>query len=76
MRRGLEMKQEKEVIFKSLAISEIASKTLGIKNLDTQNSDRLDFHDLSVASISTALNEAYEAGKAAGKNSTTDGHQQ
>jgi hypothetical protein len=70
------MEQEKEVVFKSLAISQIASKTLGIKTLDTRNSDRLDFHDLSVGSISAALDQAYEAGKAAGKNRTNDGPKQ
>jgi hypothetical protein len=68
------MDQEKEVVFKAIAISAIALNTLGIKTLDVQNSDRLDFHDLSVGSIRTALNEAYEAGKAAGKNNATDGH--
>ena len=70
------MDQEKEVVFKASAISAIALNTLGIKTLDTQNSDRLDFHDLAVGSIRAALNEAYEAGKAAGKNSKTNGHQQ
>jgi hypothetical protein len=70
------MEQEKEVVFKAMAISAIALNTLGIKTLDTQNSDQLDFHDLSVGSVRSALDEAYEAGKAAGKNSKKDGHQQ
>jgi hypothetical protein len=76
MQKELEMDQEKEVVFKASAISAIALNTLGIKTLDTQNSDRLDFHDLAVGSIRAALNEAYEAGKAAGKKSKTNGHQQ
>ncbi len=40
----------------------IAEKKLGIKTLKTQNSDRLDFHDLSVASIQDALETAFRAG--------------
>jgi hypothetical protein len=40
----------------------IADKKLGIKTVETQNSDRLDFHDLSVASIKDALETAFQAG--------------
>jgi hypothetical protein len=40
----------------------IALKKLGIRTLETRNSDRLDFHDLSVASIKEALETAFSAG--------------
>lgn len=40
----------------------IALNKLGIWTLEPQNSDRLDFHDLSVASIREALETAFSAG--------------
>ena len=40
----------------------IALRKLGIRTLETRNSDRLDFHDLSVASIKEALETAMRAG--------------
>lgn len=40
----------------------IALKKLGIRTLEVKNSDRLDFHDLSVASIRDALEAAFSAG--------------
>jgi hypothetical protein len=50
---------------KDQQIAEIAARVLGIATLATQNSDRLDFHDLSVSSIRKALEAAYEAGRRA-----------
>jgi hypothetical protein len=47
------------------ALTEIATKTLGLETLDTRNSDRLDFHELSVWSIKAALEAAYAAGQKA-----------
>ena len=45
---------------------EIATKHFhSIETLETQNSDRLDFHDVAVWAIRAALNEAYTAGLAA-----------
>ena len=45
---------------------EIAAKHLhSIETLETQNSDRLDFHDVAVWAIRATLNEAYAAGVAA-----------
>ena len=38
-----------------------------IQTLETQHSDRLDFHDVAVWAIRAALNEAYAAGLAAAK---------
>ncbi len=56
------MQVEKKVVLKAEAISTIAHDVLGIATLEVQNSDSLDFHDLSVDSIHAALEEAYEAG--------------
>jgi len=45
---------------------EIAAKHFhSIETLDTQNSDRLDFHDVAVWAIRAALEAAYAAGQAA-----------
>jgi len=40
------------------------------KTLATRNSDRLDFHDVSVWGVQSALMAAYQAGLAAGQNAT------
>ena len=46
---------------------EIATKHFhSIETLETQNSDRLDFHDVAVWAIRAALEDAYEAGRVAG----------
>jgi hypothetical protein len=47
-------------------LEQIAKKTLGLETLETRNSDRLDFHDLNVASIKAALLAAYQAGQQSG----------
>ena len=49
-------------------ISEIAVKFLGVKNLETQHSDALDFHDLSVWTLKAALEAAFSAGYESAKN--------
>jgi hypothetical protein len=49
---------------KERAISEIAAKVLGIQTMETQNCDALDFHSLAIGSLQTALEAAYEAGRA------------
>ena len=41
----------------------IAKEILGIETLKTQNSDSLDFHEVSVWSLKAALEKAYTAGK-------------
>ena len=43
-------------------ISEIAVKFLGVKTLETQNSDALDFHDLAVWTLRAALEASFNAG--------------
>ena len=45
------------------ALDQIARQTLGLETLETRNSDRLDFHNLNVASIKAALLAAYRAGQ-------------
>jgi hypothetical protein len=45
----------------------IARNILYIETLKVRNSDRLDFHELSVISLREALLEAYIAGVEAGK---------
>ena len=54
-------------------LSEIAREHLGIPTLGTRNSGSLDFHDVAVWQIGTALKAAYDAGaKAAPLPSTPD----
>lgn len=44
----------------------IAWARMGIKTLETQRSDSLDFHDVAVWTMRAALHDAYEAGLRAG----------
>ena len=41
----------------------IATDHLFIETLETRNSDRLDFHDVSVWAVKAALQAAFEAGQ-------------
>jgi hypothetical protein len=41
----------------------IARKHLWIETLETRHSDRLDFHEVGVASLKNALQAAFEAGQ-------------
>jgi hypothetical protein len=63
------MNQAKEQRMKSKDPSEqleqIAKEHLFIETLETQNSDRLDFHDVSVWGVKAALEAAFEAGRKA-----------
>lgn len=45
---------------------EIAQRQFRIDTLETQNWDRLDFHDVAVWAVRAALEEAFEAGRRAG----------
>ena len=47
-------------------ILDIATTHFFVETLDTQNSDRLDFHDVAVWAMRAALEAAYEAGRVAG----------
>jgi hypothetical protein len=66
------MKQNKDL---NKLLEQIAKEHLFIETLETQHSDRLDFHDVAVWSIKSALEAAYAAGKATGnaaaKNTST-----
>ena len=47
------------------ALTDIANRLLDLETLDTRNSNRLDFHELSVWNIKAALEAAYAAGRKA-----------
>ena len=48
-------------------LEQIAQQHLFIDTLETQSSDRLDFHDVSVWGVKSALQAAFDAGlRAAG----------
>lgn len=46
-------------------LQQIAKAALGIDTLETQRSDRLDFHDVAVWRLKAALEAAYQAGQQA-----------
>ncbi len=48
-------------------LQKIALDHLLIESLETRNIDRLDFHDVSVWAVKSALMAAYEAGRQAAK---------
>ncbi len=56
---------------KQKVIEQIALDHLFIETLETQHRDRLDFHDVSVWAVKSALEAAYAAGLAAAKNTST-----
>jgi hypothetical protein len=62
------MKQNKDL---NKLLEQIALKHFFIETLETQHSDRLDFHDVSVWAVKSALEAAYAAGIEAGKNTST-----
>jgi hypothetical protein len=62
------MKQNKDL---NKLLEQIALKHFFIETLETQHSDRLDFHDVSVWAVKSALEAAYAAGIEAGKNTPT-----
>ncbi len=62
------MKQNKDL---NKLLAQIAKEHLFIETLETQNSDRLDFHDVAVWCIKSALEAAYATGIEAGKNTST-----
>jgi hypothetical protein len=62
------MKQNKDL---NKLLEQIALKHFFIETLETQHSDRLDFHDVSVWAIKSALEAAYAAGIEATKNTST-----
>ncbi len=53
------------------ALQQIAQEHLSVETLQTRHSDSLDFHDLSVWQLRTALQAAFEAGRSSAKPATT-----
>lgn len=51
-----------------LLLARIAQEHLFIETLETRNHDRLDFHDVGVWCVKSALVAAYQAGLAAGQS--------
>ncbi|WP_288132143.1 hypothetical protein [Accumulibacter sp.] len=51
-----------ETLFQQIALDH-----LFIETLETRNSDRMDFHEVSVWGVKSALMAAYEAGRQAAK---------
>ena len=48
-------------------LQQLALDHLFIETLETRNSDRMDFHEVSVWGVKSALMAAYEAGRQAAK---------
>ncbi len=46
-------------------LTNIAKERIGAESLETRNSDRLDFYDISVWALKEMLEQAYEAGRQA-----------
>ena len=51
-------------------LMEIAERHFFIEMLETRNSDQLDFHDVAVWAIRSALEAAFEAGRRVGPADT------
>ena len=56
----------------ALRVQRIAAEHLFVETLETRNSDRLDFYDVSVWGIRQALINAYEAGRLASSTNTAN----
>ena len=52
-------------------LMEIAERHLFLETLETRNWDRLDFHDVAVWAIRSALEAAFEAGRCGGAETLT-----
>ena len=57
----------------NVLLTRIAHTVLRIETLESQGSDRLDFHDVSVESLREALEAAYNAGIEQGRKATLAG---
>lgn len=55
---------------------QIAQEHLLVETLETRKSDSLDFHDVSVWGIKSALIAAYQAGRVAGQKAAAQTTQQ
>jgi len=45
----------------------IAQRRFRLETLETRNRDRLDFHDVAVWALRAALEDAFDAGRSAGR---------
>ena len=59
------LSNESKTMDSEKTIADIAEKVLGIETLETRRMDSLDFYEVAVWSVREALQQAYEAGKAA-----------
>lgn len=64
-KRALLASRKDTQMTKQQTLEQIAQRRLRLETLETRKSDRLDFHEVAVWNIQEALNDAYEAGKAA-----------
>ena len=58
-------KKEDKTMKKEDILTKIAKNRIGAETLETRNSDRLDFYDISVWALKEMLEQAYEAGRKA-----------
>jgi hypothetical protein len=61
-KQATQVTQALETLFQQIALDH-----LFIETLETRNSDRMDFHEVSVWGVKSALMAAYEAGRQAAK---------
>ena len=61
-KQATQVTQALEALFQQIALDH-----LFIETLETRNSDRMDFHEVSVWGVKSALMAAYEAGRQAAK---------
>lgn len=61
-KQATQVTQALETLFQQIALDH-----LFIETLETRNSDRMDFHEVSVWGVKSALIAAYEAGRQAAK---------
>lgn len=67
------MKRQKTQPFNEIALELARIAVRGLETLETRNSDRLDFHEVSVWGLRRALLEAYTAGVATGAKAKAKG---
>jgi len=61
-KQATQVTQSLQTLFQQIALDH-----LFIETLETRNSDRMDFHEVSVWGVKSALMAAYEAGQQAAK---------
>ncbi len=61
----IQKQEEVNTMTKEEILTNIAKERIGAETLETRNSDRLDFYDISVWALKEMLEQAYEAGRQA-----------